>query len=193
MKLVLVLTCFAAMLLVPVIGFGQKTFVSIGPELALPESHKLPYNYKGVGFGGSVRLESFFNKQFSGIATAGYLSFAKTTPYLYEPNYNRQIDAFIIQVGVKFYLKPINENPTGFFFTGEAGLMPTSTHITYTNGSKQNRKENGLSVALGSGFQYKKIETSFRLQFNLSDNGYHVYYYNFRLAYALFNRKKMPA
>ena len=190
MKQVFNVACFVTILLAPVIVFGQKTFISLGPELALPAHYNQSNNNRGIGIGGSVRLESSWDKHISGIATVGYLSFAKTNPLASYPTYTNQVNETVIQLGIKYYTKPKTVNPTGVFFTGEAGLMPTSTHITYTNGSKQNRKESGLSVALGSGYQYKNIECSFRLQYNLSAVGYHVYYYNFRLAYSFLNRKK---
>ncbi len=189
MKNILLVTYFLAVLFIPVIIFGQKTFVSIGPELALSGSNK-QYNDRGTGFGGSFRLESSWSKHVSGMATIGYLSFAKKSPYSSSPTYTNQLNAFLIQIGVKYYIQEKNKTPDGFFFSGEIGIMPTSTHITYTNGSKQYRKESDLSSALGVGYQYKRLESSFRLQYNLGVAGFHVYYYNFRIAYSFLRRKK---
>ena len=161
MKNLLILICSLAALFFPSIVFGQKTFVSIGPELALPDSYKQSNNNRGTGFGGSFRLESSWSKHVSGMATIGYLSFAKKSPFPSSPTYTNQVNAILIQVGIKYYVLEKNKNPNGFFLSGEIGIMPTSNHITYTNGSKQNFKEAGLSSALGVGYQYKKLETTF--------------------------------
>ena len=190
MKYILILACISAILLFSVIASGQKTFVSIGPDLALTGSSKQSNNNRGTGIGGSIRLESSWSKHISGIATVGYLSFAKRSPYPFSPTYTNQVNVIPIQIGIKYYTQEKNLKPHGVFFSGEIGIMPTSTNITFTNETKTNRKENGFSTAFGAGYQYRRLESSFRLQYNLSDSGFDVYYYNFRIAYSLFKGKK---
>ena len=76
-KNIFLLISFLILLFVPVFVLGQKTFVTIGPELALPAHYNQSNNNRGKGFGGSVRIESFWSKHVSGMATAGFLSLLK--------------------------------------------------------------------------------------------------------------------
>jgi hypothetical protein len=161
----------------------------MGPELALPASYSQSDNDRGTGFGGSFRVESSWGKHVSGMATIGFLKFALAHPYYNSPSFTKQINATIIQVGLKYYTQDRKERSNGFFISAELGSMPATNHITYTNGLKQNIKETGLSVAPGLGYLLKNIEFGFRLQYNLSETGYHVYYYDFKLAYAFLKKK----
>lgn len=178
-----------AILLLPMIAFGQKTFVSIGADLALPAHYEQSHNGRGTGFGGVFRVESSFNPHLSGIASAGYLSFAKAYPF--SDDQSEQLNALPLQLGVKYYLRERQITPEGFFMSGELGIMPTTEtdHITYTN-SEQKFKETDVIVAPGVGYQLKNFELNFRFQFDLTAVGYHVYYYNFRIAYAFLRRSK---
>jgi Outer membrane protein beta-barrel domain len=177
------------LLIISATSFSQKTFFSIGPELALPASYSQSHNNRGTGFGGSLRVESSWSKHVSGMATISYLSFALAHPLPTTPSYSEQVNAMLVQVGLKYYTQERKEKSNGFFISAELGLMPTTTHITFTTGSKQNFKETGLSVAPGLGYLLGNLEASFRLQYNLTATGSHVYYYNFRLAYVFLKRK----
>lgn len=187
MKNKFILLAYVAMLLLPAIVFGQKTFVSIGADLALPAHYEQSYNNRGTGFGGVFRVESSFGPHVAGIASIGYLSFAKADPF--SDGESHQLSALPVQFGVKYYIRKKNMTPEGFFFSGELGIMPTTEHITYTN-SEENFKETDWIVAPGVGYLLKNFELSFRLQYDLTKVGYHVYYYNFRIAYAFLKRGK---
>lgn len=189
-KKVTILICIFLVSLLPVMVVGQNNSLSIGAEVARPGSYSQSYNNRGIGYGGSLRFESSWDKHVSGMATASFLSFAKRSPDSFYPTYTHQVNAILIQLGVKYYILEKKKSLQGLFLSGELGSMPTSTRIVFTDGSKKNRKENGLSLALGVGYQYKKLESSFRLQYNLSDRGFNVYYYNFRFAYSFLKSKK---
>lgn len=182
-----ILLSYAAILLLPTIVFSQKTFVSIGANLALPAHYQQSFNDRGTGFGGVMRVESPFSPHLSGIASVGYLSFAKASPFSDGSSY--QLSAISIQFGVKYYISRRKIGPDGFFLSGELGIMSTTNHITYTN-SEQKVKESDLIVAPGVGYQLKNFELSFRLQYDLTKVGYHVYYYKFGIAYAFLRRSK---
>jgi hypothetical protein len=169
---------------------GQKAFLSVGPELALPARYDQSHNNMGTGIGGSMRLESSWSKHVSGIITVGYLSFEEASPFSTEPTFTEQLNTIIIQAGIKYYIKEKIDLTKGVFFSSELGSMPTTKEITFTTGTKEKFKEGGLSLALGTGYQLKNLEASFRLQYNLTARGFHVYYYNFRLAYAFLREKK---
>jgi hypothetical protein len=63
-------------LLIPILlilstgAFSQKTFFSIGPELALPGSNSGLSRNGGTGLGGSLRIEYTGGKHVSEIVTA---------------------------------------------------------------------------------------------------------------------------
>ena len=181
----LVMLCCLAALLNPVTVFSQKTFISIGGELALglPSSYGLSMN-AGTGFGGSFRVESSWGKHIAGIATIGYLWFAKETPFPGTPSTTSTFKALPIQAGLKYYPQERKEKPKGFFISAELGIMPTTTHFTNPPNPEFDRKETGLSCAPGVGYQLGDLESGFRLQYNLTASGFNVYYYNFRIAYA---------
>ncbi|MEP6673865.1 MAG: hypothetical protein ABJA78_01875 [Ferruginibacter sp.] len=167
-------------------GYCQKTFVSVGAEVAIPNSLDLKM-VAGTGFGGSVRVESFFTSHLSGIATVGYLLFAERSNTFNSSKFK----AALVQAGVKFYAVTKEETPKGLFITGEMGLMPTSVHFKYvSNNPDFTFRESGFTITPGVGYQIGNIEPSFRLQFNLMAGGFNIYYLNFRLAYAFLNNKK---
>jgi hypothetical protein len=180
---------FTMLLVLSASSFSQKTFFSFGPELALPASYSQSHNNRGTGLGGSFRVESSWGKHVSGMATIGYLKFALVHDELFA-GYSDQVNAMPIQVGLKYYSQERKEKSNGFFISAELGIMPTTNHITFTTGSKINSKETGLSVAPGLGYLLGNLESGFRLQYNLTATGSHVYYYNFRLAYAFLKKKR---
>src|ERR1043166_4488118 len=94
---------FTLFLIISATSFSQKTFFSMGPELALPASYSQSDNDRGTGFGGSFRVESSWGKHVSGMATIGFLKFALAHPYYNSPSFTKQINATIIQVGLKYY------------------------------------------------------------------------------------------
>lgn len=176
-------------LIISVQSFSQKTNFSIGPELALPNSFGLKMN-AGTGLGGSLRVEFPGTKHVWGIVTIGYLAFAqKKLPYSGTPPTITSFKAIPIQVGVKYYPMEKKEMPKGIFISGELGFMPSTVHFDYLNYPDRDFKESGLCTAMGMGFQLGNIETGFRVQYNLSDSGFDVYYYNFRLAYTFLKLK----
>jgi len=189
MKNILVMICCLATLLTPEIVFGQKTFISIGGELALPGSSSGLNMNAGTGFGGSLRVESSWGKHVSGLATITYLGFAQAHPYSNTPATTARVKAIPIQVGLKYYPKERKITSKGIFISAELGLMPTTTHFTYEANPDLNFKETGFSVAPGLGYLLGNLESSFRLQYNLTASAFKVYYYNFRLAYAFLKRK----
>ena len=170
-------------------SFSQNTVISIGPELALPNSFGLKRN-AGTGLGGSFRVEFLGSNHITGIATIGYLGFAKKElPYSGTPPTIAMYRAIPIQAGVKYYTKEIKETAKGIFISAELGIMPTTIHFDYLNYPDLDFKESGLSTAMGIGYQLGNIESGFRVQFNLSDSGFDVYYYNFRIAYTFLKLK----
>ena len=185
-----VMTSCLLTLFISMMANSQKTFLSVGPELALPARFDQSHNNIGTGIGGSLRLEASWSKHVSGIATVGYLSFEEASPFSTQPTFTEQLNTIIIQAGIKYYIKERIDLTKGVFFSGELGSMPTTNEITFTTGAKEKFKEGGLSLALGTGYQLKNIEASFRLQYNLAARGFHIYYYNFRLAYAFLREKK---
>ena len=180
---------FFLLLIVSVKSFSQKTFFSLGPELALPgSSYSLSMN-AGTGFGGSFRIESSWGKHISGMATVSYLGFSRAHPFSSTPSTTTRVKAIPIEAGLKFYLQERKEIPQGFFISAEVGLMPTTTHFTYTANPDFNFKETGVSCAPGIGYQLGTLEAGFRLQYNLTASGFNVYYYDLRLAYSFLKRK----
>ena len=176
-------------LIMSVQSFSQKTTFSVGPELALPNSFGLKMN-AGTGLGGSFRVEFSGGKHITGIATIGYLGFAKKAlPYSGTPPTIARFNAIPIQGGVKYYPKERKETPKGVFISAELGFMSTTVHFDYLNYPDLDFKESGLSTAMGIGYQLGNIESGFRVQFNLSDSGFDVYYYNFRIAYTFLKLK----
>ena len=186
-----VLIFFLASILTPDNVFSQRTFVSIGADLGLPASYEQSYKNRGTGFGGSFRVESFWGRHMSGMATVGFLSFAKASPFSSTPTYTNQVNVIPIQLGLKYYIKPQNGIPKGFFISAELGVMPTTTHITFTNDTKNKSKLLDFIGAPGIGYQAANLEFGFRLQYDFSETGYHVYYYNFRIAYVFLKKKKL--
>ena len=143
-------------------AFSQKTFFSIGPELALPNSIGLKTN-AGTSLGGSLRVEFDGSKHIAGIVTIGYLGFAqKEFAYSGTPPTTTRYSAIPIQAGVKYYTKERKETPKGFFNSAELGIMPTTIHFDNWNNPDRDFKESGLSTAIGIGYQLGKIEAGFR-------------------------------
>ena len=189
MKNFFVTICYLVILLTPEILFGQKFFLLLGGEIAFPGSSSGLSKNAGTGFGGSLRVESYWGKHISGLATMGYLTFPQKHPFSNTPTTTSKVKAILIQAGLKYYPKEKNETPKGFFISSELGFMPTTTHFTYATNPDFNFKETGFSYAPGIGYQLGNIESSFRLQYNLTASGFNVYYYNFRLAYSLLKIK----
>ena len=168
--------------------YSQKNFISIGAEFAIPGTSGLDM-IAGNGLGGSFRFESSWGNHVSGIVTIGYLSFAKESHYMGSTT-TASFKAIPIQGGIKYYIMKKKEIPKGLYISTEVGVMPTSTHFTYTSNPDHTHKESGYSVAPGVGYLLGKLESSVRLQYNLTDSGFNVYYYNLRIAYAFRKRNK---
>ena len=167
-------------------GLSQNTFISLGPELALPAKYFQSYNNRGTALGGSFRVEPLLSYHVSFIATLGYISFAKTSPFSTSPTFTTKAAAIPIELGIKYYPIKNTGKPKGFFISAEMGLIPTNTHVTFENGSGHNHREIGFSLAPGLGYLLKHVEGGFRLRYNLTVNGFNVYYYDFRIAYLFF-------
>lgn len=180
---------FTMLFVLSATSISQKAFISIGPELAFPGSFGLSRN-AGSGFGGSIRVETYWSKHISGIATIGYLSFAQQElTYSGTPPTTAKFKAIPIQAGLKYYPMERKKTPKGFFISTELGFMPTTIHFDYVANPDLDFKESGLSCATGIGYQLRNIESGFRLQFNLTASGFDIYYYNFRIAYAFLKKK----
>lgn len=176
-------------MLSPIILRSQKTFFSLGAELALPKKPESGITNLGTGFGVSARIESSWGKHISGMASLGYLGFAETTPYSNSPETKAKAYAIVFQPGIKYYLQKKEERPKGIFFSFELGLMYVNTAFDYATNPDNTLDYTDLSCAPGIGYQLGKIETGFRLQYNLGETGLNVYYYNFRIAYAFLKSK----
>ena len=160
---------------------GQDTYLSIGPNLAIPSSDGSKM-VAGTGFGGAVRVETSLGKKLTGIATIEYLTFAEKQQTLSTTKFS----AIPIQVGVKFYPGAKPFVASGFFISGELGLMFTTTKYMYSNGLPDDKfKESGLSLTPGIGYQLGNLEAGFRPQLNLTASGFDIYYLNFGLAYRI--------
>jgi hypothetical protein len=128
-------------------------------------------------------LETPFSKRTYGIATAEYLKFIEKSAFQYVTNFT----AVPIQIGIKYYTaKEVEKIANGLFISGEIGIIASTSKYNYTSGNQNKFKESGISVAPGIGYQFSKIESSIRPQFNLSASGFNVYYLNFRLGYKVF-------
>ena len=173
----------------PMILRSQKTFFSLGAEVAFPATPESGITFLGTGFGASARIESSWGKHISGIASLGYLGFTETTPYSTTPETKAKAYVIVFQPGIKYYLQKKQERPKGVFFTFELGLMYVNTKFDFASNPDHTSKYTDISLAPGIGYQLGKIETGFRLQFNLGETGYNVYYYNFRVAYAFLKKK----
>ncbi|MBD0365768.1 MAG: hypothetical protein ICV53_06645 [Flavisolibacter sp.] len=185
MKTCFTLFCSFALSFVSTIACGQKTLISVGGNVVAPTAFGIK-RVAGTGFGGSLRLETSFGKHTYGMATVEYLKFAEKTSFQQTTKFT----AVPIQIGIKYYAATKEEKVAkGLFVSGEVGIMPSTTHFTYTSGNKDKFKESGLSVAPGLGYQLGRVEASFRPQFNLSASGFNVYYLNFRLAYTILKKK----
>jgi len=174
-----------AFLLVPLQASCQKTFFSLGPKLVFPGSGTDLKLNAGAGMGASVRVESRWGKHFAGMATVSYLAFPKKDHN--EPGLQgntTKVKLVPVQLGLKYYALERNGKPKGFFASLEAGLMPSTTHFTFPSNPDYKYKETGLSSAIGIGYLFWHIETSFRIQYNLTASGFNAYYYDVTLAYA---------
>jgi hypothetical protein len=187
-KLLAIFLCLLVVAFVPAIGFSQKSFISVGAEIGLPNSTGLDM-VSGTLAGGSLRFESSFGKRTAGIVTIGYLVSSKQVPYSYLPTTTSTYKVLPFLLGIKYYTKEKETASKGFFISGELGLLFTSTHFTYASNADYKRNETDLGLAFGIGYLLGKLEPSFRLQQDLSDSGFNVYYYNFRVAYAFTNNK----
>ena len=185
MKTCFKVLCFFSLMFSSLIAYSQTSFVSVGGNVVIPTDDGIK-RIAGTGFGGSLRLETSLGKHINGIVTVEYLKFAEKN----SPQNTVKFTAVPIQIGIKYYASRVENIPSGLFISGEVGTMPTTTHFTFVSGNPDRKfKESGLSVAPGIGYQLRKVEASFRPQFNLSASGYNVYYMNFRLAYALVKSK----
>lgn len=168
----------------PIIGFSQKTLLSLGGEVALPL--KVLSIDAGSGFGGAIRAENSWGKHFSGIATGGYLWFkSKDSDFI---STTTKFRALPVQVGIKYF--PLDKAVASLFVSTELGFMVTKREIiNHDSDHDFKRRYFDLSVALGIGYHLRNFEPSFRLQFNLPDAGYNIYYLNFRIAYIFLKSK----
>jgi len=166
-----------------------KMLISIGAEL-VPGTTSNDRQIARTGFGGSFRLESAWSNHIAGMATIGYLSFAKEN---YQTIFisSTTVKAFpIIQVGLKYYTEERKQRPKGFFISTELGLFPKTIHYTYFGSKPDNRSNDSeFKLAPGVGYQLGNLELGFRIQYNLSGSFYSVNYYNFRIAYAFLKKK----
>ena len=178
--------CVLSFCICSTICVAQKTFLSLGPELAFPGTTESMKMNAGTGFGGFLRLESVFGNHISGMATVSLLFFGeKQQTYITEQT-TTKVTMVPLEIGLKYYFPRIEQTPKGIFLSLETGLMPVKTHFNYQNTPDNDFRETGWAAAFGAGYQFWKLESSFRFQYNLTAGGYHVYYYNIRIAYAFF-------
>lgn len=177
---------FSLLLFIPFFGHSQNTFLSVGGEIALPSTEGLR-RVAGPGFGASLRLENAWGRHISGIATIGYLWFKpREIDYLAATS---RFKAVPVQIGLKYYF--LDKSSFGFFLSTEMGIMTTTRQVIYQNADPGlKRTHYDISVAPGIGYKIGDVEPSFRLQFNLSDTGFNVYYLNFRVAYSFLKSRR---
>ncbi|MFI5152522.1 MAG: hypothetical protein ACHQET_04265 [Chitinophagales bacterium] len=167
------------------VGLGQTAFLSLGPDLAIPGSFSESMKMNaGTGFGGSLRLEAVFGKHITGTATVSTLFFGKKQQTYITEQTTTAVTTVPFEIGLKYYFPRIEQAPSGIFLSIESGIMPTKTHFDYQNSPDADFRETGWAAAFGAGYQFWNIESSFRFQYNLTASGYHVYYYDIRIAYA---------
>ena len=128
-------------------------------------------------------MEPFLSNHVSFIATLEYISFAKTSPFSASLTFTTKAKAIPIELGIKYYTIKNRGKPKGLFISAETGLIPTNTHAAFENGSRQQFRETGFSLAPGLGYLFGNIEAGSRLRYNLTVTGFNVYYYDFRIAY----------
>ena len=181
--------CCFVIIFSPVNGLSQQSFFSLGGEIAIPNSYGLDM-VAGTLTGGSVRIESSFGKHIAGMATIGYLFSSEQHPFPTAPATTSTYKVLPFQVGIKYYTKKKDLVRRGLFFSIELGLLFTTTQFTFESNPENKMKQTDLSFAPGIGYLIGKFEPSFRLQFDLSDSGFNIYYYNFRVAYAFIKNTK---
>jgi hypothetical protein len=91
-------------------------------------------------------------------------------------------------LGTKYYVKEKGQVPKGLFFSGELSLLATTSYATFAANPPVKRKHTDFGMAPGIGYLLGPLEASIRIQYNLPDAGFNIYYYNFRLAYAFIKR-----
>ena len=181
--------CCLAAILTPLEGLSQNPLISLGGEIGLPDSYGLNM-VAGTLTGGSLRFESSFGKHIAGLATVGYLFSSRQNPYPTTPTTTSTYNVCPVQVGIKYYTKQKDVVQKGLFFSVETGFLLTTTRFTYASNPPSKRKETDLAFAPGIGYLLGPVEPSFRLQYDLTDAGFNVYYFNFRLAYAFIKNNK---
>ncbi|HZF64028.1 MAG TPA: outer membrane beta-barrel protein [Chitinophagaceae bacterium] len=165
-------------------SFCQDFQLSLGGELALTNQKIYGLSQQaGNGIGGSARFEIAGRKTGATLAI-GYIDFQDRNNLEMFTSSTTSKMVIPIQVGMKYYVfatRPRNSP----YASLELGIMKMKIEKTYSNGSLPGfrRSYHDLSAAPGIGYQLGKLDVCFRLQYNLSDAGYHVYYYNFRLGY----------
>lgn len=173
-------------LLSPLFGYSQKNILSLGAEVAFPQTEGLTM-VAGTGLGGSLRMERSWGRHFSGMATGGYLWFLNKESAFFSST--SKFWALPVQFGLKYY--PVDKAVAGLFFSAELGIMVNKREIIYHSFDPDvKRTYKDASVAPGIGYRFGNVEPSFRLQFNLSDAGFNVYYLNFRIAYIILKSKE---
>ena len=188
MKSILVIMVCCTLFYPSLSAHAQKAVLSLGPEVAFP-GKTAGTQTKKTGAGGSFRFESLSGKHLSFVFTAGYISFGESKPYSYTTTVYK-VNAIPVQLGIKYYTQAQKEIPDGFFLSAEAGYIITGGHINYPNGLTQKPGESGFGIAIGPGYFHKHLDLGMRAQFNLTNSGFRVYYYNVRVAYALYTKKK---
>lgn len=181
--------CFAA-LFFPLMGLSQKNFFSLGAEIGIPKSEGLKM-VAGTLTGASLRIESSFGSNSSGLATIGYLFSSEQHPFpTTTPATTSNYKVIPVQVGVKYYTVEKEAVRKGFFISGELGLFFTTRRFSNPANPDFKHKEADLVITPGIGYLFGKAEPSFRLHYNLPDSGFKVYYFDFRLAYTFRKSEK---
>ena len=176
-----------AIIIFPAIVFGQKTFFSLGPELAIPKSDGLKM-FSGTAYGASLKLESSFSDHVSGTASIGFLASSEKHPYSFDPATTSVYSQFPVQAGIKYYISRRDRTPMGLYASGELGILRTSVRFKYAANPEFTGKDTDLGLAFGLGYLIRKLDAGFKLQYDLSDAGFKVYQFNFRLGYVFRNK-----
>jgi hypothetical protein len=103
-------------MLIPLLASSQKTFISLGAEIAFPVTNYSEMGNSGIG--GSVTMERPWSKHVSRLISVEYVQYAtrEINEYFHE-----QFSALPIQFGEILYNRK-NSLPGGFLSLGGNGL-----------------------------------------------------------------------
>jgi hypothetical protein len=184
-------TVLTFLFFIPVLAFGQRSFVSLGVDLGIPNTQLKSTAKNGVGL--SARYEHPFGNKLAVMGTIGNMSFGKKS-FTQKTNppttLISKVNMFQIQTGLKYYLTSTSKDQKGVYVFGELGIHIVTIYAT-VNKSQGSAQDADFSYAPGIGYRVRNLELSYRQQYVKISHGESVNYSGFRLAYVL-KKKEEP-